>query len=80
MERHRGDSRLEVCRVLIEAEIPEHPPQITPQIEQEYWAAGERGDMGRCREIIEVYGMRWQCRYKIERCAGCPERHSGPAE
>lgn len=72
-------NQLEVCRVLIEANIPVQPAQITPEIEREYWSAGERGDMSRCREIIEVYGTRWQCRYKTERCAGCPERHSDPA-
>lgn len=69
----------ETCRVLFDVNIPEHPKPITPELEREYWAAGERGDISRCREIIEVYGTRWQCRYKTERCAGCPEPHGSPA-
>lgn len=67
---------LGVCRVLISANIPAQPKDITPEIEREYWLAGECGDLDRCRQIIEVYGIRWQCRHKIERCAGCPARHN----
>ena len=72
-------SELETCRVLIEARIPDHPKEITPDIEHQYWSAGECGDLDICREIIEIYGVRWQCRHKTERCAGCPERHNSRA-
>jgi hypothetical protein len=39
---------------------PKRPEKMTDEMEAEYWAASERGDLGRCKEIIEACGLIWR--------------------
>jgi hypothetical protein len=36
------------------------PDNMTDEMEREYWAASERGDLPRCKEIIEACGLVWR--------------------
>ena len=35
------------------------PEKMTNEMEREYFEAAQRGDIARCKEIIEACGLRW---------------------